>query len=224
MLQSDLKELATMQNILIEKGGPGEDSALFEDVLSKQKNILEKLGLPQTLCNEKMLWFNDLPSEKQIEDRIGHLKEEATHYLLTRAKTDRALLQEAKELSLSPFDVLPELGLDTHTYTIFIYNYILLREEDSIENILQEFSIVREGDLLHWVGMLAEAFQSQQEAVYDPLAARPTDRTISITIDGEVTFVSSCELTELLEQKGLRYINPFLLSLSNLLNDGDIYG
>jgi hypothetical protein len=100
----------------------------------------------------------------------------------------------------------------------------LLKERDSIENILQEFSLIKEGDTLHWVGILAQITQSDDKSVYDPLAVRSTDEKIRITIKDEEQWLSSNELLEMLEQKGFRYINLFLLSISNLLNYEDIYG
>jgi hypothetical protein len=81
------------------------------------------------------------PAIPKLSGRLNQIKEAATNFLLTDAKSEVDILHYAKANQLDPFNVLPELNIRIHIYTIFIYDKILLREEDTVENVWQEFNV-----------------------------------------------------------------------------------
>lgn len=162
-----LIELAEMQLLLEEKGGPSEDGHLFEEILSLQEDILNQFGLPATVENEKILWFNEsLPTDLEVEERLKELHEKAREYLLSPAKSETQILKDAQENKASAFSTLPELGISTHTYTIFVYEKILLNKRDKIENVLNELKQANQPKLLQILGNLEQGnFDNPQEVI-----------------------------------------------------------
>jgi len=155
-LKNAIRGLAKLQIALDKKGGPSEDGQLFEEILSIQEGILNHFGLPTTIENEKLLWFNgSLPTDLEVEERIKKIQKIAEEYLLSPAKSEIQILKEAQENKESAFSTLPELGFTTHTYTIFVYNNILLKSRDKIENIFEELKLANKPRILHIIGNLA---------------------------------------------------------------------
>jgi len=155
-LKNAIRGLAKLQIALDKKGGPSEDGQLFEEILSIQEGILNHFGLPTTFDNEKLLWFNgSLPTDLEVEERIKKIQKIAEEYLLSPAKSEIQILKEAQENKESAFSTLPELGFTTHTYTIFVYNNILLKSRDKIENIFKELKLANQPRILHIIGNLA---------------------------------------------------------------------
>lgn len=141
-LKPALSGLAKFQIALEKEGGPSGNGQLFEQILDIQNGILKSFGLPATSENESLLWFKTLPSDMELEERIKQLHEAATEYNLSNPKPELEILREAQETQESAFSVLPELKVSTHVYTIFVYDQILLKRKDSVENILQELKLV----------------------------------------------------------------------------------
>jgi hypothetical protein len=189
-IKSSLILLAQLHLTLNEKGGPSAEGQLFEQILDLQQEILDYFGLPPTPENEELLWFQSLPSERQIEDRIQELNTAATEYLSSNAISDLRLLRNAQQTKGNPMYVLPELKVPTHTYTLFVYNKILLPQKDSVENVLQEFRVVGQYDTLDALGRLKEGI-----------------------LDNAPQAVGA------LKERGVQYIDQFMIDNSNLLDD-----
>jgi hypothetical protein len=153
-LNSTLTGLAKLQIVLDKKGGPTEDGQLFEQILAIQDQILKNFGLPTTPDNEKFLFFESLPTDFEVENRIKLLHKTATEYLLSNAKSELQTLRDAQELNEDPFIVLPELKISTHIYTFFVYNEVLLQRKDTVENILHELKFVNQNNILGTIGKL----------------------------------------------------------------------
>ena len=186
-LQPALRGLATLQIILTKKGGPSSDGDLFEQILDIQDTILSKFGLPASPDNEALLFFNSDPSDDEINVRIEQLNEEATKYLSSKTKTDLQILRGAQLTKQDPMYVLPELKIRTHSYTLFVYNNILLKEKDSPENVLLELKMIN--DYPYILGLLGRMEQG--------------------ILDNE------SDVIEFLEKIGVRYIQQFKLHNSN---------
>ena len=191
-LQPALIELSTLQIALDKKGGPSEDGQLFEQILELQDAILNSLGLPLTPDNEKLLHCKTIPSTTEVNRQIDLLIKTATAYLLTTAKTELQTLRDAQEHNLDPFFVLPELKIPTHAYTIFVYEKILLKRKDNLENILHELKFVNHPTILDALGRL-----------------------------GFGTLENAATITDILKAVGVKYIEPFIIHNSNLLSDDD---
>ena len=184
--------LAKLQIALEKKGGPEADGSLFEQIIEVIEGILKSFGLPPTSDNEGFLWFPEIPTEYELEEIINLLHKTATEYLLSKPKPELQVLRDAQEQKSDPFIVLPELKIPTHTYTFFVYNKMLLKRKDTVENVLQELKFVNENGYL---GALGRIGQNQEE--------------------------NHSQLIDYLSRKGVRYINQFMISNSDLLTDDD---
>lgn len=183
-IKDALTELANLQVALYKSGGPLEDGQLFEEMLALQEGMLNSLGLPSTTENTGLLWFNGgVPTELELAERVRKLKQTAQEYLLSPARSEIQILKDAQESKASAFSTLPELGISTHSYTIFVYENILLARRDKIENVLEELRRANQPRILHVLGSLAEG-----------------------------TMEKPLEVIEALRQLGLRYIDDFAMT------------
>jgi hypothetical protein len=192
-LKPALTGLAKLQIELDKKGGPSEDGQLFEQILSLQDGILQSFGLPISPDNEKLIWFSQLPTDDEVNERVKQLHKTATAYLLSNAQPELQTLREAQEKQQDPFYVLPELKVKTHSYTLFVYNKILLERKDNLENILHDLKFTS-----HYPDILDALGQIEQG-----------------TLDNEP------EVAEFLEKIGVRYLQQYYMHNSNLLSDDD---
>ena len=178
-----LKRLSEMQIALELLGGPEENGEIFEKILEIQEKILSNFGLPTNHPDfEKILHFKTPPTDYEVYNRVKQLHQTAIDYFSNKTPTDIELLKSAQETERDAFHVLAELSLPTHTYTIFVYNEILQKNKDTVENILQELNFVNKPELL-------EILEKLEEQVL-------TDEN---------------EIIQLLELVGLKYIEQFIL-------------
>lgn len=182
--------LANLKVILEKKGGPEEDESLFEEILLFEASILKKFGLPLSSKYQKILWFKSVPNESEIEERIEQLHKAAKQYLLSHAKSEPQILKEAQLHQQDPSQVLPELNITKTTYSIFVYEKILLKYKDSVENVLQDLKFTNQRTILEALGKIREKTIHQDD-----------------------------EVVEFLESIGVRYLNQFLIHNSDLLDD-----
>ncbi len=189
-----LNELALLQVELEEKGGPSDDAELYEHILHLQNKLLKSFGLPGSFDFTRIIQFENIPTAHEITIRINQLKDAATTYLLTDAKSELDILENAKANQLDPFNVLPELNIKTHIYAIFVYDKILLHEKDSLENVWHELQLTRDPEVLDFTGKLGLK---------------------------EYDFESHIDYKKLLASKGLKYLQEFIESQSELLSDED---
>ena len=82
--------------------------------------------------------------------------------------------------------MLAELSLPTHSYTVFVYEDILLEDKDTVENVLHELRFVSKLGVLGTLGELEQG-----------------------AIKNEV------EIIKLLEINGLKYIHQFVFNYKN---------
>ncbi len=187
ILKKQLKELAEMDITLQNKGGPPEDGELFEKILHIQDAILGRFQLPVKSDFENILWFKTPPTDMELENRIKKLNQTAQNYLLSKSLPEIKILEDAQETKESPFNVLPELQIITHSYTIFVYNKILLLRKDTPENVLKDLKIANSDYNLDQLGRLASGI-----------------------LDNEV------EVIQELKEKGIKYIDQFIYDNSHL--------
>jgi hypothetical protein len=153
-LRKSIAELAQMDVDLEKKGGPSKAGKLFERILEKEEELLEKLDLPNTPYYQGLLRFDSIPWDKEIDDLINLLYREIENQKSKEKKSDIDLLLEAKKSNRDPMFILPQLGIQTHVYTLFVYNNILMYGQDEPENILAELKLVNNHDLLEITGKM----------------------------------------------------------------------
>lgn len=191
-LASELNLLAKLQINLDEQGGPSESGPLFEQILEIQDGILKQLGLPNSPDYNELIYFKTTPTATEIKERIIQLHSAATNYLLSDAKSELQDLRDAQENQSNPMDVLPELKITTHAYTIFVFNKILLKRKDSVENVLHDLRFCNQPEILNALGQIQPGTTD-----HDP------------------------EIVEFLENAGVKYLQQFIIDNSNLLDDDD---
>ena len=114
------------------------------------------------------------------------MHETATKYLSSNAKPELETLREAQKTQKSAFSVLPVLKVSTHVYTIFVYEHILLKRKDTLENILHELNFANRPEILQALGLINQG-----------------------------TLGNQTEVVEALRSMGLKYIDAFFNSSEN---------
>jgi hypothetical protein len=194
IIHSDLILLASRQMELKILGGPSIAGNLFEETLNIKEKILAKFSIPACATYLNLLEFEDFPTEFEICHKINELHDLAAKYFLRKTKTDIQLLKEAQAFGLDPMDVLPVLNISTHIYTRFVYERVLLKNRDSLKNILLELNYVNEPEILDALGRLAFC-------------------------DGEEAAMASA----FLDNFKIKYIQPFIFSLSTVISEDDYW-
>jgi len=180
-LKQELIALAGMQLQIDNLGGPEKSGELLEEYFRLREKILAGFGLPYKEEYSKVFWVKSPLTELEINERIRLLQTVAKEYLLSPVKPELQILADAQENKQSPLSVLPELGVETHSYTIFIFNHILLPKRDTIENILAELKKVNNYKFLNALGNL------EQGNIEKPL-----------------------EVIQFLKDNGFRYVDDFV--------------
>jgi len=179
-LRQAITELAQMDVDLSKKGGPEKAGKLFEKILTKTDAILAELGLPSTPYYQGLLEFDAVPWDKELDELINLLCRESEEKKDSAPENEIDILANAIHTERDPMFILPQIGILTHTYTLWVYNTILLKHEDTPANVLAELKKSMDGDLLNQIG----------------------------TIDSRL--VNNFEdAVSVLENKGLRYIRQF---------------
>ena len=189
-IKQSIKELAELDIKLAKKGGAAKSGKLFEKILQKEDELLEKLGLPSTPYYQGLLQFDSIPWDKEIDDLIELLYHEVEQRKKSAPKSELELLIEAKETNRDPMFILPQIGIATHVYPLFVYNNILMYGQDSPENILSELKLVNNSELLDILGKMR----------------------------GSTEWIENVEeqITSL-EKRGLKYIRQYVMDIINYL-------
>jgi hypothetical protein len=155
-LKLNLYSLAKSKKQLSEIGGPENNGLLFEDTIALEELILNQFGLP--ICSRylHMFEFFSKPDDIEINFMISQFELEAKMYLSSSVSTNNELLKAAYEDQIPASEILPELKIPMHIYTVFVYDNILLKSRDTFDNILEELNKVKQGEILDSIGRLVE--------------------------------------------------------------------
>jgi hypothetical protein len=151
------------------KGGAQNDGELYASVMEIEKQILKCFGLPRTNKYVKIMW--------QIADNVSNSKQralimmeqlslEAEKYLASKPSSLKHLISEARKNHSDPFEVLPEIYVGPNSYTLFVYNEILLKGFNSDDDIIAEFQLIRESGCLMDIYMLTQMEQYKNSDSY----------------------------------------------------------
>jgi len=189
-LRQSIKELAELDVALAKKGGPAKSGKRFEKILQKEDELLEKLGLPSTPYYQELLQFDSIPWDKEIDDLIKILHHEVESRKKDAPNSELELLIEAKKANRDPMFILPQLGIATHVYPLFVYNNILMYGQDTTENILTELKLVNNNELLDILGRMSVSIEWIEN------------------VEGKISS---------LEKRGLKYIRQYTMDIINYL-------
>ncbi len=171
-LEKELKKYFKDTKRLEANGGVERNTDLFEELLWQEQQILAHFGLPISDKYRKLLWELTAPDtfqKKKMQDIIAKLQQAAETHLLSPVHTAAEVLRQAQQEQLNPFDVLPELGYITHTYTLYLYEQLLLNEEASPEAILQELEKTKELDCLGDIAYMSYKTNPRRTKTYRQL-------------------------------------------------------
>ena len=127
-----------------------------------REEILKEFGLPPSSEYTSLLEFsNTRLTDFEIEKVIRSLHNAAKEYLTKSTPTDHQLLVDGRNEKRSPFEILPKIGVETHVYTIFIYNEYLLKERYTIDSILETLKLTNGDGVLHQLGTIQQATDEQ---------------------------------------------------------------
>lgn len=154
-LKNAIRALAKIQLHIDSNGGPEENGELFEEYFQIRAKILASFGLPDSDNFGKILFVKSPPTDKEIENIINNLKKTATDHLLSPARTEAQILEEAIELKSDPEQVLPEYGITAHLYTLFVYKEILLAKRDHPLAVLEALRLADDPKTLNLLGLVA---------------------------------------------------------------------
>lgn len=183
----------------------GKDAENFTESIEISEDILDLFGLPYSSEFYKLVsiginpfavgdkFYNSFKDpQKILNDKIQELHKAAKEYLLSNPLSDVELLKKAKENNLSAFDILPELKINTHVYTTFIYDIVFLEQNEPIKDVLYELNLV-----------------NNKLEIYDELG-----RLYSLIYENKLLSKKENELikivVELFEKMGLKYIRKYV--------------
>lgn len=93
----------------------------------------------------------------------------AEEYLSKNKKSIHHLVEAARKFHQNPFEVLPEMLVHINSYTLYIYNEILLKSKDIEENIVDEFRRISHLNCLSEIYMLCFDKNYERNELYKEL-------------------------------------------------------
>lgn len=157
MLVEAVVALSKMNQELEDAGGPESEGDLFEEYLAARVDILEKFGLPETEEFLFLLASGDVFTDAEAEEVVAELHQAATRYLLSPVRREVQVLEDAKAEQSNPFNVLLEIGVITHTYTLFVYESILLKQQQPAQEVWACLQKTQQPEVIEALGNLYAA-------------------------------------------------------------------
>lgn len=165
-LKDEVIALSRLYRQIEDAGGPETEGSLFEDYLEARVRILAQFGLPEAEEFLFLLATGDVLTPDEAEQVIAELHEAATQYLLSPVRREEQVLEEARAEKQNPFNVLPELGIITHSFTLFVYDAVLLKNRDTVENVWQCLKMTKQPPIIEALGTLYADGQSRDETAF----------------------------------------------------------
>ena len=150
------------------KGGASRDGDLYHEVTLLEKQMLRRFGLPRNNKFTNLIWnIVDSNDKKKVESVLfDSLSSEAENYLSSHPKTFGQLLGQARLSKADPFEVLPEILIGPNSYTLFVYNEILIKSIDTEDNVMNEFLAIRKHDCLTEIYQLTQIPDWEESALF----------------------------------------------------------
>lgn len=197
-----LLKLQKMYKKLENKGGPSEAGNLFEDIIALEETILAMYKLKPTTANT-----NILQTITQYDEATDWIQ--VVEYLLTTAQQDEMnenrgpleFLAKGIALSEDPGDVIPNMGLSLHDYTIFLYNLLQKGQANTIE-VYNE--MMKSKDLLEQIYLLKNSYENLKKKNINFLESylqsdlyteKESDQIINSTEETPINSSSNADMT-----------------------------
>jgi len=142
-----------------EQGGPARAPILFARASDLESKILAQYGLPPSRRFVRILRgihrYKKL-THLALEKIVQRLETAAADYLLSSPLPDIQILSQAKARHMSALDVLPEMGIPTHDYMVFVYDYFCNHRKITAEQVAREYELLKDHHCLHDISRLKE--------------------------------------------------------------------
>jgi hypothetical protein len=171
----DLKRYYDLAQRIQEQGGPGRVPALTAQAADLEDNILAQYGLPPSRRFVTIL--QNIRRYKKLNEGVltkirERLEEAAVTYLLSSPLPDEQLLTQARNKHLSALDILPEIGMPTQEYLVFVYNHYCTHRHVSARQVIQEFRLLKEQHALQDITRLKAGGGRRNDPLYVQLKTR----------------------------------------------------
>ena len=147
--------LAKTEVYLWKNGGACAYPNEFESLLNYRSAVLGRFGLPAFSAYLGLISFMRQPTRKTIARIVAQLHGAAQNYFNEPVLSRAQYLEQALRCSARIDDVLAELGMVPHTYTVFVCAQILKGKKDSAANVLLAFDKVRDREVLNAIGVIS---------------------------------------------------------------------
>lgn len=142
------------------------------DLFHYEKQLLSLFGLP--LNPDLYLFLFNMTSicrhdEHDAQWLYRQLSLKAEAYFSEEQQNDRQLLYSAKADKKDPFEILPALDVPINSYTIFLYDEIVLKNRGKDQEMLREFQLLKKNNLISEIYMLCFDANYQCNTLYHQL-------------------------------------------------------
>lgn len=175
MIDTDIKSIIhkylDRYYLLQRKGGATNDGDLYHEVSLLEKQMLGRFGLPRSNKFAHLIWqlVDENPTENIDNALFERLSLEAEQYLSSHPKTFSQLLSQARLSKADPFEILPEILIGPNSYTLFVYNEILIKNVDTEDNVMNEFSCIRKHECLTEIYQLMQLPDWEESILFKQL-------------------------------------------------------
>jgi hypothetical protein len=143
-----------------EQGGPGRAPILFARATDLESKILAQYGLPSSRRFVRIL--RGMHRYKKLNEQVlgkilQRLETAAAGYLLSSPLPDGQILSQARARHMSALDVLPEMGIPTHDYMVFVYGHFCSHRKITPAQVVREYRLLKDHHCLHDISLLREA-------------------------------------------------------------------
>jgi hypothetical protein len=151
------------------RSAPGEASTLLARATDLEREILAQYGLPPSRRFVRILQgmhrYKKL-NQQVLEKIVQRLETAAAEYLLSTPLPDEQILSRARAKHMGALDVLPEMGIPTHDYMVFVYDHFCNHRRVTAAQVIKEYRLVKEHHCLHDIFLLMEAIPVPNDPAY----------------------------------------------------------
>lgn len=140
----------------------------------QEQKIVQAFKLPDKikiylfLYNRARVLITD---ELKVDKLYYELSLIAEEHNTPKLLSDKLIIQNATNNEIDPFDFLPDLSVSANSYTLFIYNEILLKKREPEEVICQEFQLLKKLDCLTDIYLLCFDSNYPENPIFHELKA-----------------------------------------------------
>ena len=164
-----IEEYYQLAQQIHEQGGPGRSPILSTRATELENKILAQFGLPPSRRFVRILQgihrYKTL-NHQVLEKIVQRLEAAAADYLLSSPLPDEQALNQAKNRHMGAQDVLPEMGIPTHDYMVFVYDHFCGSRKVTATQVVKEYRLLKDHHCLHDISLLREADIVLDDPIY----------------------------------------------------------